>query len=271
MGDEQEDSLLMGSGLVERIGSLIETGGPVLMLLGVLSVVTLAIIVIKIWQFATARLYDRRTLTEAIQAWRNGEHREGIERLESSRHIAAEVVATAMRGRLEHGDAHDERLREEVTRLATRRLEQLRGHLRGLEAIGALSPLLGLLGTVLGMIKAFRQLELAGSQVDPSVLSGGIWEALLTTAAGLGLAIPAVAMLTLLERVVERFRISLEDVVTQVFTSPPPCVDEAAAVTAMDEAAPVRGQRSGEHDGAEPEPDTPFIDSLKGQRAVNAY
>jgi biopolymer transport protein ExbB len=52
--------------------------------------------------------------------------------------------------------------------------------------------LLGLFGTVLGMVEAFRQLELAGSQVDPAVLSGGIWQALLTTAVGLAVAIPAV-------------------------------------------------------------------------------
>ncbi|ABM61242.1 MotA/TolQ/ExbB proton channel family protein [Halorhodospira halophila] len=207
--------------VVERLMTLLDDGGPVLTLLAILSVFTLALILIKLWQFAAARLYDRRTLNDALAAWRAGQAQEALQRLEASKHLGAEPLAVAMRGRLESPDDQD-RVREEVTRLASGRLEQLRAYLRGLEAIGVLSPLLGLLGTVLGMIEAFRQLEAAGSQVDPSMLSGGIWEALLTTAAGLALAIPAVAALTWLERIVERFRHRVEDSVTQVFTTAPP-------------------------------------------------
>ena len=61
----------------------------------------------------------------------------------------------------------------------------MRSHLRVMEVIANLAPLIALLGTVLGMIEAFQAMELAGKQVDPSVLSGSIWEALLTTAVGL--------------------------------------------------------------------------------------
>ncbi len=207
--------------VIERLTTLLDDGGPVLTLLAVLSVFTLALILIKVWQFAAARLYDRRTFNDALAAWRAGQTQEALQRLDQSKHLGAEPLAVAMRGRLESPD-DQERVREEVTRLASGRLEQLRAYLRGLEAIGVLSPLLGLLGTVLGMIEAFRQLEAAGSQVDPSMLSGGIWEALLTTAAGLALAIPAVAALTWLERIVERFRHRVEDAVTQVFTTAPP-------------------------------------------------
>lgn len=74
---------------------------------------------------------------------------------------------------------------------------------------------------VLGMIEAFQRLEQAGSQVDPAILSGGIWVALLTTAAGLTVAIPAVMALNWLERVIERFGHRMEDAVTQVFTKEP--------------------------------------------------
>ncbi|GAG69997.1 unnamed protein product [marine sediment metagenome] len=57
--------------------------------------------------------------------------------------------------------------------------------------IANVAPLLGLLGTVFGMIKAFMQIEMLGGSVDPSSLAGGIWEAMTTTAAGLTVAIPA--------------------------------------------------------------------------------
>lgn len=79
-----------------------------------------------------------------------------------------------------------------------------------------MSPLLGLLGTVLGMIVAFQQMEAAGAQVDPSTLSSGIWQALLTTAVGLGIAIPAIAVHNWMERKVERVAIRMNDAVTQV-------------------------------------------------------
>jgi biopolymer transport protein ExbB len=88
-----------------------------------------------------------------------------------------------------------------------------------LEVIAALSPLLGLFGTVLGMIKAFQKLELAGSNVDPSILSGGIWEALLTTAIGLAVAIPAVLLVNYFDRIIDRTRHQMEDAATQIFVA----------------------------------------------------
>ena len=62
--------------------------------------------------------------------------------------------------------------------------------LRGLATIASISPLLGLLGTVVGMIRAFMQIESHGANISAGLLAGGIWEALLTTAAGLSVAIP---------------------------------------------------------------------------------
>jgi len=80
------------------------------------------------------------------------------------------------------------------------------------------APLLGLFGTVLGMIEAFRKLAEAGNQVNPAILSGGIWEALLTTAVGLAVAIPVVVLCNWFERRVERVGHEMESLVTQVFT-----------------------------------------------------
>lgn len=111
-------------------------------------------------------------------------------------------------------------MKEELDRVASLRLNQLRAYLRPLEVIASLSPLLGLLGTVLGMIVAFQQMEAAGNQVDPSVLSGGIWQALLTTAVGLAVAIPAVMAHNWMERKVERVAALMSDTVTRIFTTP---------------------------------------------------
>ena len=97
-------------------------------------------------------------------------------------------------------------------------LESLRAGFRALEVIASLAPLLGLFGTVLGMIEAFRGMEQAGNQVNPAVLSGGIWEALLTTALGLGVAMPVVVALSWLERRVDRLAHAMGHVVSGVFT-----------------------------------------------------
>jgi biopolymer transport protein ExbB len=81
--------------------------------------------------------------------------------------------------------------REETTRIAKTHLNTASAGLRVLELISTIAPLLGLLGTVLGMIAAFQALQESGSRADPAILAGGIWEALLTTAAGMAVAIPA--------------------------------------------------------------------------------
>ena len=79
----------------------------------------------------------------------------------------------------------------EMTNIAINQIKKIESFLPTLDIIAQVSPLLGLLGTVIGMIESFNQLEIGGSLVDPSILAGGIWKALLTTAVGLIVAIPA--------------------------------------------------------------------------------
>lgn len=72
-------------------------------------------------------------------------------------------------------------------------LEQVETRLRALAAITHIAPLLGLLGTVTGLVTAFHQIEILGGQVQPGDLAAGIWEALITTVFGLVIAIPTMA------------------------------------------------------------------------------
>lgn len=196
---------------------MVAAGGPVVAILGVLSVAALAIVLVKLWQFAANRVGDRSAARKALALHRAGRSIEAISQASRSRNPVAQVVANAIRGSLRR-DLPEDVVREEVGRLAVERIETLRSYFRPLEVIASVAPLLGLFGTVLGMIEAFQQLEQAGSQVNPAVLSGGIWEALLTTAVGLAVAIPVVAVLAWLERVVDRLSHEMESVVTQVFT-----------------------------------------------------
>ena len=112
----------------------------------------------------------------------------------------------------------DEDAREETTRVARLELLRAREGLRPLELIASIAPLLGLLGTVLGMIEAFQALQESGNRADPAALAGGIWEALLTTAAGMAVAIPAGVALSWFEAVADRVQADLEDGATRIFT-----------------------------------------------------
>jgi len=96
-------------------------------------------------------------------------------------------------------------------------LTAMNHHIRLLELIAMVSPLLGLLGTVLGMIRAFQGLAEAQGAANASVLAGGIWEALLTTAAGLIVAIPAAVAASLLAERAERGGQLIEGAVGRLF------------------------------------------------------
>ncbi|RKT47148.1 MotA/TolQ/ExbB proton channel family protein [Thiocapsa rosea] len=206
----------IAAAIPEPLRALFDAGGPVMLILAAMSVFALTIVLIKLWQFARLRNGGAESVEPALRDWRAGRRHEAVERLAQARNPLAEVVRSAMLGSLHPNDPAA--LREEIERRAAHLLTALRSHLRGLEVIASLGPLLGLLGTVIGMIDAFRALEAAGNQVDPSVLSGGIWVALLTTAAGLAVAIPTVVALNWLERLLEGVTRRLEDQVTRVFT-----------------------------------------------------
>jgi len=203
-------------GSLARVAGFLETGGPVVWLLLAISVASLSIVLMKLWQFARLRPEHNEELPGALSAWRRGQYDQAWRLLKPER-FSSMIVAMAMR-ELARGSADQATLREELERLALARLGVLRAQLPALEVIGTLTPLLGLLGTVLGMIAAFQAMEAAGSQVDPSVLSGGIWQALLTTAMGLAIAIPVMAAFNWMDRKTQRVADQINDAVTRIFT-----------------------------------------------------
>ena len=89
-------------------------------------------------------------------------------------------------------------------RLGSFELNKMEKGFRTLSFLGNTAPLLGLLGTIIGMIKAFMVIEQAGGQVDAQALAGGIWEAMLTTGVGLAVAIPVLLLLHLLESAADK-------------------------------------------------------------------
>lgn len=203
-------------GMIDGALSLLDAGGPVVLILIGMSVAAIAVLVAKLWQFHAAHLHKDGSVQEAVTLFKRGKTGQALMVADGSRNPVAQALSRAVRG-CRRG-LPESMVREEVFRFGTASMTELRSGMRVLEVIAGLAPLLGLFGTVLGMISAFQELEAAGNQVNPSVLSGGIWEALLTTAVGLAVAIPTVALHSWLEGRLDSVAHDMDDAVTRIFT-----------------------------------------------------
>lgn len=196
--------------------TLLERGGPVVAVIGVMSVVALAVALVKIVQFVALGVGRPGRVRGAVGQWGRGDREGAMRRLAGHGQPAAAAALRAMQ-RIAAGD--DEAVaRDDAAQVAEAGLDSLRAHLRVLEAAAQIAPLLGLFGTVLGMMGAFQTLEAAGADADPAALAGGIWVALITTAAGLAVAIPAGLALYWFEGRIERETVLAETSLTRVFT-----------------------------------------------------
>lgn len=200
--------------------ALIRDGGWTMWLIAALSVMTLAVVLWKICSLWQLGVWGGSHSRKALALWSAGRKPEALAEV-MGRPSARARVAQAAIGTTLDPSIDEKTAREETSRVARQTLYRAREGLRALELIATIAPLLGLLGTVLGMISAFQVLQEAGNRADPSALAGGIWEALLTTAAGMAVAIPAGIALSWLESVVDRLQADMEDLATRIFVKAP--------------------------------------------------
>ena len=196
---------------------LLAKGGPVMFILLGFSIFAFAIIFIKLIQFFAAALSRTNKIEEILTKLNCSNEKKlltDIQKIKNPLSRIIEVVIITKNDR-----RFDKESREaEISRIISQEIRNLENYLGGLEVVASISPLLGLFGTVLGMIKAFLNLEKAGSQIDPALLAGGIWEALLTTAFGLAIAIPALAAYHLFENKISNTRDKINDTVVRTNT-----------------------------------------------------
>lgn len=164
-----------------------QKGGFLMYPLLLCSVITMAIGIERTYQYA--RMGGRKKIvSDIIGCLLKGDYDKAIKIGTESNSPVATVITEAIRNR---GNGIPI-IEEAVSLKGTHELKKLNEHLHILELIGRLAPLMGLLGTVIGMVEAFKQVAYVKGAVDPSLLAGGIWEALITTVAGLCVAIPAI-------------------------------------------------------------------------------
>lgn len=196
---------------------IFEKGGFMMYGLMLLSIYAVAVVIFKIVQFRKANVLDRSFIEPALREIKQGD------RVRATRILAGikGPIARIMRVTFEcvaNREMSQKSKEAEITRVGSGDIRYLESHLRGLEMTANVAPLMGLLGTVIGMISSFSKLSLSGTRVDPTLLAGGIWEALLTTAGGLAVAIPALAAHYMLDGVIEKVRTTMKDVSVQILS-----------------------------------------------------
>lgn len=193
----------------------IAKGGVIMWVLLAVSIAVLALSIERVWYVLWAQRVASKTYRILQPLIHRGAWKEVASRVESNPGALSSAVSNAL-----HGAGF-----EEIPPAPNREGEEFRSLDRGLWLLGFLAesaPLLGLLGTVLGMIRAFQEIQGAQGVVDPQRLAGGIWEALLTTAFGLIVAIPALGIYHFLNSritVLESMAEELTDHAVRVFTA----------------------------------------------------
>lgn len=150
------------------------------------SIVALAIFLERIISFARMRSRGGR-LAEKVAKLIEGNRTEEAEALSCTNNSPMGRMLTQA---IEVKDRDRETLETVIVNAIEGEVRSLSARLQTLATIGNIAPLLGLLGTVVGMIKAFMIIQEMGGKVNAAVLAGGIWEAMLTTALGLAVALP---------------------------------------------------------------------------------
>ncbi|MCM8826456.1 MAG: MotA/TolQ/ExbB proton channel family protein [Candidatus Omnitrophica bacterium] len=192
--------------------SLFLKGGLLMWPILLCSIVSFAIILERFWYFYKIKTKIFNIFTRIKNLLKEGKPDEALKLCESTPGPIAHILAIGIR--IRHRTLEEkEKL---ISRAGSKFIRQLEKNLQILAIIGNIAPLLGLLGTVTGMIRVFMKIQELGGKVDAQALAGGIWEALITTAAGLFVAIPTLVAYHYFEGKVDNIVAEMKDVATEV-------------------------------------------------------
>lgn len=165
------------------------TGGPTMYFLAALAMVAIVFSLDRLIGLQRYSIAPKGLATTANGLWQKKDYRGIVEVANAQESALSEVVGFLV----EHRNNSYEHLTSAAEDIASRHMEVHSRRVYPLIAVGTMAPLLGLLGTVFGLLGAFRTIGVVGSMDDPSALAGDIGEALITTAAGLIVALPTLA------------------------------------------------------------------------------
>ncbi len=193
----------------------LEKGGNIIIMLLILSVSAMAFVLERLANLRRRRIVPGKLSAEADELWRQQDYQGLLElcaRRKSSLARIIEAIVQHRENNVEHVQRFADDLGGRELRLELRRAYPL-------AVIATIAPLLGLLGTVIGMIGAFDTVAVAGSMGDPSLLADDIAKALITTAAGLVVAIPTLGFYHYFRSRTNYFAVLLEEEVNELVSA----------------------------------------------------
>jgi len=170
------------------------------------SVLALAIFSERIIRFAMMRSRGVGLAEKVAGLLINGSEQEALKTAGESDSPMGRILVQAIDAR----DLDREMLETVIVNTTDEEVRSLSSGIQALATIGNIAPLLGLLGTVIGMIKAFMVIQQMGGKVNAAVLAGGIWEAMLTTAFGLAVALPVMVAHSYLMSRIDKYEARLQ-------------------------------------------------------------
>lgn len=191
---------------IVKVFELVKAGGILMLPIIACSIVAMAIIIERLWALRAKRVIPDNLVAQIWQLYSKGKLTNAHVVTVKEGSPLGRILAAGLANRQHTKEVMKEAI-EEVGRQVVHELER---YLNTLGTIASITPLLGLLGTVIGMIKVFAAIMTAGVG-DPSVLAGGISEALITTAAGLSVAIPSLMFHRYFGGKVDRLVIKMEE------------------------------------------------------------
>lgn len=186
---------------------ILEKGGMIMWIIMFLSVIAAVLIIERLFYFRRIRVDEEKMINRLKSTLKKGHFDEALSICENN----PSPITNLMKVGIEHRGYSSETIKETILDAANLEIPKMEKHLPALGTITHIAPLLGLLGTVTGNISAFGVLGKLGSVGDPGLLAKGISEALLTTAAGLIVAIPAIIFYNYLVNKVNHSIIRMEN------------------------------------------------------------
>lgn len=184
---------------------LIKAGGWLMLPIVVASMLAVAIVLERAWALRSSRVAPPDLLARVWQWIRNNElNAEKLKQLRADSPLGEVLAAGLLNSK--HGR---DIMKESIEESASHVIHDMEKYLSLLGTVAVISPLLGLLGTVVGIIEAFMAVTSTGLN-DPSMLAGGISKALITTAGGIVVAIPAMVMHRWFQRHIQNITVEME-------------------------------------------------------------
>jgi len=194
---------------------LIVKGGPIMILIILCSITAFAVFLERMWYLRNAKIDTRKFMEEISNKVKSNKVMQALDMCNTTKGPIARILKS---GIMKY-NRHRTEIKEAIEDAGVHEVPLLEKNIGVLATIAHIAPLLGLLGTVVGMLKAFQVIEgkaMSMVPVNPGDLAGGIWEALITTVAGLSVAIPTYVVYNYLVSRVNSFVLDMEKSATEL-------------------------------------------------------